>query len=95
LLHVNLFREISIKEGSFDIHFLNLIVIKCGYGYKNPNSSNVCNRREGFLIINPWGLSIALRHKTSFIGVYSSIHVALLLEEPLATNGFAVRRKFN
>ncbi|GJT78388.1 hypothetical protein Tco_1045113 [Tanacetum coccineum] len=31
----------------------------------------------------------------SAIGVYSSIHVGLLLEEPLATNGFAIRRKFN
>nr|GEZ42917.1 hypothetical protein [Tanacetum cinerariifolium] len=36
------------------------------YGYKNPNSSNVCNRTEGFFIINPVGLSEALRYKTGF-----------------------------
>nr|GEY24886.1 putative retrotransposon Ty1-copia subclass protein [Tanacetum cinerariifolium] len=36
----------SIEEGSFDIHLPNLIVIKRSYGYKNPNSSNVCNRRK-------------------------------------------------
>ncbi|GJS88746.1 hypothetical protein Tco_0771382 [Tanacetum coccineum] len=57
----------SIEEGSFDIHLSNLIVIKRSYGYKNPNSSNVCNMRKGFFIINPVGLSEALRYKTSFI----------------------------
>nr|GEZ02652.1 hypothetical protein [Tanacetum cinerariifolium] len=33
--------------------------------------------------------------RPDFRGVYSSIHVGLLLEEPLATNGFAIRKKFN
>ncbi|GJS76615.1 putative reverse transcriptase domain-containing protein [Tanacetum coccineum] len=66
LLHVDLFREISIEESSFDIHLPNLIVIKCGYVYKNL-CSNVCYRRR-FPNKQSQGLSIALRYKSALYG---------------------------
>ncbi|GJT17149.1 reverse transcriptase domain-containing protein [Tanacetum coccineum] len=40
-------KVMSIEKGCFDIHLPNLIVIECCYVYKNPDSSNVCNRRKG------------------------------------------------
>ena len=95
LCHKHILFEFSVKESGFNIHLPYFIIIKRSYGKEYPNRFNLSDWREGFIIINPVGLSLTFCHKSSIECAHIPIHVSLLLEDPLTTYCLMTRCRFN
>ncbi|CAA0827116.1 Unknown protein, partial [Striga hermonthica] len=70
-----------------NIHLKNLIIHMSGHNQENPDGFEHGYRRKGFLIIDPFFLSVPFRNKPSFEGLNLPIWSSLSLIDPLASNG--------
>ena len=56
LFHVDFFMKVSMQEGEFHIHLMNLPFIGCAKGKNKVNGVHFGNRGKGFGIVNALNL---------------------------------------
>jgi hypothetical protein len=95
LLHVDLLREITMKKCILHVHMMDFPSLGCRNGKCQSYGIHILYWREGIIIVNTMNLLKAFGNKTVFVSANLSIHYALGLVDPYASNKFPPRRKGN
>ena len=92
---VHILKEISIKESSFDIHFLDFIIMVCSDSTWDPNGFTYCNWWKGFILVYTMNFFEAFSNQPRFVGINLSVNVSFLFENPLSSYRINSFRCFN
>jgi hypothetical protein len=86
LLHVDLLRELPIKEHNLHVHVIDLLAFICSEGQDEAHIFHSCHQREHFYKVGAGLLNIALCNKAGHVLDHHTGFILLLLEHPAESN---------
>ena len=77
LLHVHLFRKVTIKKGIGDVELMKRPCLVESYREENVNGTEASHMREGLSIVETIGLGEPPSHKTCLVASDGAIWIVL------------------
>jgi len=88
LFHIDIFMQVPIQEGIFNIHLMDFPIERGNKGKNKADKVHFGNRGEGFSISNSFNLLKTLSNKTSFMFINFSIWSKIGSVNPFTSTSF-------